>query len=128
MSKNQSYELKLYLLRFSEKSISISGADLNIEISFIGLLLSFCEQKNVGKYILNTELQKSGGKNDSSAKRHEGSGSGPGQNKHIIHNLVYFSQKILSTLKVKVRPRYSEQKISSFLEWVNKTLSYLGEN
>lgn len=48
------------------------------------------------------------------------------QNKHVIHNLVYFSHKILNQLKIKVFPGYSGHKLESLLDWINKTLAYLG--
>lgn len=49
LNKHQSLELKLYLLRFIEKSFAICGADLNIEVSLVGLLLGFCQHKNISK-------------------------------------------------------------------------------
>ena len=74
LSKQTGNELKLYLLRFAEKVISISGADLNIEVSFVGLLLSFCDQKSAAnKTVLNSEKKK-GSRNEISST-----------NKHIIH-------------------------------------------
>jgi hypothetical protein len=50
------------------------------------------------------------------------------QNKHVVHNIVFFSQKILNILKTRVLPRYPAQKVEILLEWLNKTLTYLGEN
>lgn len=125
LNKNQSFELKLYLLRFIEKSFAICGADLNIEVSLIGLLLGFCEHKNISKG-LTASSNKVHSKSQNVTLRQEGNGTS--HNKQVVHNLVYFSQKILSTLKNKVFPRYSGPKMQLFLEWVNKTLTYLGEN
>ena len=42
--------------------------------------------------------------------------------------MAYFSHKILALLKVKVLSKYCGTKLESFLEWINETLKYLGEN
>lgn len=116
LSKQTGSELKLYLLRFAEKAISISGADLNIEVSFIGLLLNFCEQKNSSKGLPSLEKAK-GSRQDH-----------PSTNKHTIYNLAIFSSKILTLIRTKVLPRYSGARLEPYLAWINKTLNYLGEN
>lgn len=125
LSKSPSLELKLYLLRFTEKLIGLLGADLNIEVSLIGLLLSFCEQKSLHRYFFANELVPRNNRTMSNIKQDQAVLT---HNKQIVQNLVYISHKILSAIKLKVLPRYSGHKLHSFLEWVNKTLIYLGEN
>lgn len=69
-------ELKLYLLRFSEKILQLCGADLEVSLPYL-------------KYVLGV------------GEGRVGSG-GESVSKHINHNLVFFAQKILELLKTRI--------------------------
>jgi hypothetical protein len=82
--------------------MTICGPDLDIPLQFIIYIFNLCE----GKMSVFQE----------------------NSNKHISHNLVYFAQKTLDLLKVKIFNKYEKNSLSSICNWMNETLVYLCEN
>lgn len=49
--------------------------------------------------------------------------------KYTVHNLSFFSQRIIEVLKVKILPRYNNgENLLSICSWINENLVYFCEN
>ena len=104
LNKNLGTELKLYLLRFSEKILTVVGPDLLVEVSFLGYILEVCEIEKSNQF-------SSKNKSNRPKKASKGDQLGNGTNKHVMYNLLYFSHKILALLKGKIYNNYSGNRL-----------------
>lgn len=102
LSEEYRNELRLYLLRFGERIMQICGSDLDPTVSFIRYLFAVAE----GKYTIKADV-----------------------NKHINHNLIFFSQRAIDLLKSKILRHFNRPgPLTAIANWINATLISLCEN